>query len=153
MGSWLTKNKENNLAVIWKDKFTKSADNKSIKILNDIISNSRSQNNLSNIWRPESTYNDGVVKLGIENISGIVPKFSDIFKKGGIFIKPENKGKFTEYCKGKVTTSCIQKGKNSSDPKIRKRATFAANTRKWKHQEGGEINYDISNILKLWKKL
>jgi hypothetical protein len=47
MGSWLTKNKENDLAVIWKDKFTKSANNKSIKILNDIISNSRSQNNLS----------------------------------------------------------------------------------------------------------
>jgi hypothetical protein len=71
-----------------------------------------------------------VAKLNIENISGIVPKFSDIFKKGGIFIKPENRGKFTEYCNGKVTTSCIQKGKNSPDPKIRKRATFAANVRK-----------------------
>jgi hypothetical protein len=46
-----------------------------------------------------------------------------------IHIKPENKGKFTEYCGGKVTTSCIEKGKNSPDPKIRKRATFAANAR------------------------
>lgn len=51
--------------------------------------------------------------------------------KKGIHIKKENKGKFTEYCGGKVTNECIQKGKNSPDPKIRKRATFAGNVRKW----------------------
>ena len=50
--------------------------------------------------------------------------------KSGIHIKPENKGKFTDYCGGKVTTDCIKKGKNSSDPAVRKRATFAANARK-----------------------
>lgn len=55
-------------------------------------------------------------------------------KKGNkIHIKESNKGKFTDYCGGKVTSECIQKGKNSSDPKIRKRATFAANTRTWNH--------------------
>lgn len=57
-----------------------------------------------------------------------------IFKKGGkpqIHIKKENRGKFTDYCNGKVTNECIQKGKNSPDLKIRKRATFAANARKW----------------------
>lgn len=48
-----------------------------------------------------------------------------------IHIKKENRGKFTEYCKGKVTDECIQKGKHSSDPKIRKRATFAQSVRKW----------------------
>ena len=48
-----------------------------------------------------------------------------------IKIKPQNRGKFTDYCGGKVTSECIQKGKNSSDPKIVKRATFAANARKW----------------------
>lgn len=65
------------------------------------------------------------------------------FKKGGkakkmedggkskIHIKKENKGKFTDYCGGKVTSECIAKGKRSPDPKIRKRATFAANARKW----------------------
>lgn len=53
-------------------------------------------------------------------------------KKGsGIHIKKENRGKFTEYCGGTVTQACISKGKNSPDPKIRKRATFAANARKW----------------------
>lgn len=53
------------------------------------------------------------------------------FKKGGsIHIKKKNRGKFTEYCGGKVTEECIAKGKKSKDPKIRKRATFAANARK-----------------------
>lgn len=52
-----------------------------------------------------------------------------IFKKGGIHIKKENRGKFTDYCGGKVTEECIRRGKNSSNPKIRKRATFAANAR------------------------
>lgn len=62
------------------------------------------------------------------------------FKKGHkIHIKKANRGKFTEYCGGKVTSECIAKGKNSSNPAIRKRATFAANARKWKHRLGGSI--------------
>lgn len=61
-------------------------------------------------------------------------------KKGNkIHIKKENKGKFTDYCGGKVTDECIQKAKNSGNPKLVKRATFAANARKWKHKEGGII--------------
>lgn len=57
-----------------------------------------------------------------------------IFKKGNkIKIKKQNKGKFTEYCNGKVTAECIQRGKNSPNPKIRKRATFADNARHFKH--------------------
>lgn len=64
----------------------------------------------------------------------------DIFKKGNkIKIKKENRGKFTEYCNGKVTSECIQRGKNSPDPKIRKRATFADNVRYFKHRFGGQI--------------
>lgn len=63
------------------------------------------------------------------------------YKKGNkIHIKKANRGKFTEYCGGNVTSECIQRGKNSSDPKIRKRATFAANARKWKHSKGGSFN-------------
>lgn len=58
----------------------------------------------------------------------------DKFKKGNkIRIKKKNRGKFTEYCGGKVTNECIKRGKNSPNPIIRKRATFAANARKWKH--------------------
>lgn len=51
--------------------------------------------------------------------------------KSGIHIKPENKGKFTEYCGGKVTSECIARGKKSPNPKIRKQATFAGNARSW----------------------
>ena len=56
----------------------------------------------------------------------------ELFKKGKkIFIKKQNRGKFIEYCNGKVTQECIEKGKNSSNPDIRKRAIFAQNSRKW----------------------
>lgn len=54
------------------------------------------------------------------------------YKKGSkIKIKEKNKGSFTRYCGGNVTEECIRKGKNSSSAKIRKKATFAANSRKW----------------------
>lgn len=53
--------------------------------------------------------------------------------KSGIKIKKKNRGKFTSYCGGTVTDECIARGKNSPNPTIRKRATFAANARKWKH--------------------
>lgn len=62
------------------------------------------------------------------------------FAKGGkIHIKPENRGKFTKYCGGKVTSECIARGKRSSDLAVRKRATFAANARKWHHAFGGDL--------------
>nr|DAE36412.1 MAG TPA: bacteriocin [Crassvirales sp.] len=58
---------------------------------------------------------------------------------GGIHIKEKNKGKFTKYCGGKVTEACIRKGKNSSNPTTRKRATFADNARNW-NAFGGWLN-------------
>lgn len=68
--------------------------------------------------------------------------------KSGIHIKKANRGKFTDYCGGKVTSECIARGKASSNPAIRKRATFAANARKWKHQNGGKIMpYWVHDIL------
>lgn len=86
--------------------------------------------------------------------------YIDIFRNGsGIHIKKANRGKFTDYCGGKVTSECIQKGKHSSDPAVRKRATFAANARKWKHKEGGivkgkegiETNYKSVDTRDLFK--
>ena len=78
-------------------------------------------------------------------------------KKGsGIHIKKKNRGKFTEYCGGEVTDKCIQKAKKSKNPTLRKRATFAQNSRSWskKHKEGGEINnVDKSSDKKSKKKL
>lgn len=71
---------------------------------------------------------------------------------GGIHIKKANKGKFTEYCGGNVTAECIARGKRSSSPAVRKRATFAANARKWKHAFGGDLlthgaNFDTGVTL------
>lgn len=70
------------------------------------------------------------------------------FKKGsGIHIKKKNRGKFTEYCGGKVTQKCIDKAKKSGNKTLVKRATFAENARKWKHQNGGTIT-DVKLISK-----
>ena len=71
-----------------------------------------------------------------------------IFKQGGIHIKKKNRGKFTEYCNGKVTQKCIDKAKRSGTKKLVKRAVFAENSRKWKHQKGGVISYGIGGWLK-----
>ena len=64
------------------------------------------------------------------------------YKKGGnIKINPKNIGKFTEYCNGKVTQKCIDKAKNSNNKTWVKRAVFAENARKWKHLNGGSLNF------------
>ena len=61
--------------------------------------------------------------------------YIDYFKKGSkIRIKKKNRGKFTEYCGGNVTQECIDRAKGSSNPTLRKRATFAENSRKWHHK-------------------
>lgn len=61
-------------------------------------------------------------------------KVIELFKKGNkIYIKKKNRGSFTRWCKGKVTEECIRRGKNSPNPAIRKKATFADNARHFKH--------------------
>ena len=80
------------------------------------------------------------------------PKINTFAKGGGIHIKPENRGKFTEYCGGKVTSECIAKGKRSSDPAVRKRATFAANARKWHHADGGPLDTRMELLRRLEEK-
>lgn len=70
-------------------------------------------------------------------------QLSGMFNKGGeIHIKKKNVGSFTQYCNGHVTEECIERGKHSSNPTTRKRATFAANARTWKHQEGGKVFFN-----------
>lgn len=81
---------------------------------------------------------DRISKLSSEEImylkkGGQVKRLLEKGGKNKIHIKKENRGKFTDYCGGKVTSECISKGKNSPNPAIRKRATFAANARKWNH--------------------
>lgn len=74
--------------------------------------------------------------LNFNNLNARIP-----IGKSGIRIKKKNKGKFTDYCGGKVTDSCIQKAKASGNPALVKRAVFAQNARKWsKHQNGGILS-------------
>lgn len=69
-------------------------------------------------------------------------------KKGGnIHIKESQRGSFTKYCNGKVTNECIQRGKHSPSPAIRKKATFADNARHFKHKEGGKAFVEGVNVL------
>lgn len=78
----------------------------------------------------------------LPNSFSAIPDVSTIntfSKGGGIHIKKKNRGKFTDYCGGKVTSECIQRGLHSSNPTIRKRANFARNARKW-HSFGGWLN-------------
>ena len=62
----------------------------------------------------------------------------------GIHIKKENRGKFTETKKrtGKTTEELT----HSKNPLTRKRAIFAQNSRKWKHEDGGEVHMNGGNI-------
>ena len=54
-----------------------------------------------------------------------------------IYIKPENRGKFTAWCKRNgysgVTLECIKRGLRNKNPRVRKMANFARNARKFKH--------------------
>jgi len=67
-------------------------------------------------------------------------KDAENYKKGGIYIKPENRGKFnaTKKATGKSTEELT----HSKNPLTRKRAIFAQNAKKWKHAEGGEVKPD-----------
>lgn len=101
-------------------------------------------NQLNNFISTIRNNQEAVYQIAYQNNGGYI----DFYKKGGkpkIYIKKSNRGKFTEYCGGSVTQECIRKGKNSPDPKIRKRAIFAANVRKFKHKSGGKIKLPLYN--------
>jgi hypothetical protein len=90
----------------------------------------------------------------VNSLSKDIPEF----KTGGVknWIQKARKGmkrkgtvgKFTEYCGGKVTADCIERGLNSPDPKVRKRAGFAkamrtvASQNKW----GGAVMQQDPNL-------
>lgn len=63
--------------------------------------------------------------------------------KTKIHIKKKNRGKFTDYCGGTVTQSCIDRAKKSGNPTLKKRAVFAENSKSWskkkKYLTGGII--------------
>lgn len=56
----------------------------------------------------------------------------------GIHIKKENRGKFTET--KKITGKTTEELTHSKNPLTRKRAIFAQNAKKWKHEDGGSVH-------------
>ncbi len=60
--------------------------------------------------------------------------------KSGIHIKPENKGKFTAT--KKATGKSTEELTHSKNPVTKKRAIFAQNAKKWKHEDGGKVSKD-----------
>ena len=128
------------------------------KQLREIFTDESVDNLLKNVWNygvPVTTggytlynlFNQPQQQLQYQKQGGKMNILEFLKNGSGIHIKEKNKGKFTSYCGGKVTDECIQKGKNSSNPAIRKRATFAANARKWKHKEGGKAFVKGVNVL------
>jgi hypothetical protein len=66
------------------------------------------------------------------------------YADGGIYIKPENRGKFTAYKErtGKTTEEAL----HSPNAHVRKMANFAKNAAGWKHAMGGTMQYDEGGI-------
>lgn len=99
----------------------------------------------------EDLYNKQLSAMSKYKMSSMPNSFETpelaVFAKGGkIHIKKANRGKFTDYCGGKVTSECIARGKRSKSAAVRKRATFAANARKWHHAFGGYLYDEGGNL-------
>lgn len=61
----------------------------------------------------------------------LINSYIEMMKKGSkIYIKPENRGKFTETMKR--TGKSAEELSHSKNPLTRKRAIFALNAKKWK---------------------
>lgn len=89
--------------------------------------------------RLHNRYYTNISKQQLEDLKAM-PSIYYYFGKGSkIHIKKKNRGKFTAYCGGNVTSACIAKAKASGNPTLVKRATFADNARHFKHKSGGQI--------------
>lgn len=72
------------------------------------------------------------------------PELNTFADGGKIYIKPENRGKFTVLKErtGKSATWFKEHG----TPAQKKMATFALNSRKWKHDDGGPLDSLVADI-------
>ena len=101
---------------------------------NSILNNATNlqQNQLDNLLQNYAAYG------GLLDINN---PYSD---GGKIYIKPENRGKFTALKErtGKSATWFKEHG----TPAQKKMATFALNSRKWKHDDGGPLSSLVKDI-------
>jgi hypothetical protein len=85
-----------------------------------------------------------------ENIIANMAMGGYIYSEGGnIHIKPENKGKFTSWAEShgmgvQEAASHVMANKEDYSSTIVKRANFAKNASKWKHQDGGTIKRSLN---------
>jgi hypothetical protein len=76
------------------------------------------------------------------------------FKDGGMYINPKNKGKFTAWAQSKgmsvqEAASQVMANKENYSPTTVKRANFAKNASKFKHEMGGTIEYAEGGVYDL----
>ena len=76
----------------------------------------------------------------------------DIFRKGGIYIKPSKRGSLHRYLrvpKGSKIPSGILKIKSTDTPAIKKKKQFAINSRYWSKKEDGGYDFNNSEVSEL----
>ena len=76
--------------------------------------------------------------------TGVMSPFGNRFKDGGIFIKPSKRGTFTAAAKKRGMgvqefASKVLANKEDYSPAMVKKANFARNASKWKHDDGGQL--------------
>lgn len=122
--------------------FTNKAEEKKRKKANEEIArlNEEARKQKSKEWQQYATAEDQYNVQHAQDMGYSQTGSSDAQfygKKGGIHIKPENKGKFTAT--KKKTGKSTEELTHSKNPLTRKRAIFAQNAKKWKHAEGGPV--------------
>ena len=76
--------------------------------------------------------------------TGVMSPFGNQFKDGGIYIKPSKRGTFTTAAKKRGMgvqefASKVLANKEDYSPAMVKKANFARNASKWKHDDGGNL--------------
>lgn len=76
--------------------------------------------------------------------TGVMSPFGNQFKDGGIYIKPSKRGTFTAAAKKRGMgvqefASKVLANKEDYSPAMVKKANFARNASKWKHDDGGQL--------------
>lgn len=109
----------------------------------------RRQIEAGNTW-VQNSLNNNAMNIGTTQMQNLLANYAafggPLFAEGGrIHIKPENRGKFTETKRrtGKTTEELT----HSKNPLTRKRAIFAQNARKWKHEDGGDL-VELGDIIR-----
>ena len=141
-------------AEAWKDRsIANAATNLQQQQINTLLQNSAAYGGLLDYGSSSAIdYDLANRQLGIESMKAMgqnrqysLPNLglNTFAEGGGIHIKPENRGKFTALKErtGKSATWFKEHG----TPAQKKMATFELNARKWKHEDGGDLNGNNSN--------